>query len=101
MQQSEPQPAAFLRLNVWGVTLSSALTALIVLILSFPLHLMHQRSMAGARGGGPDFGAPHPMMGGDGISVAFVLIALLLALVYGGVAGAIFASLYNAILNRR
>lgn len=100
MQQPEPQPITFSRLNVWGVTLSGALTALIILILSLPFHLMHQRSMGEPRGFSPGAAAQHPMMGGEGI-VAFVLIALLLALVYGGVAGAIFASIYNAILNRR
>lgn len=105
MQRPEQQPVGFLKLNVWGVTISSALTALIVVILSLPLHLMHQREMFGERAmGGGVYGAPgmmpHPAVGG-GVAVTFVLVALLVVLVYGGVGGAIFAAIYNAILNRR
>ncbi|HKU81093.1 MAG TPA: hypothetical protein VJP76_02900 [Candidatus Tumulicola sp.] len=91
----------FLPLNVWSTTLASALTALIIAILSLPLHLMHAGHGMGPRGGmgmhgmGPQ-GAPNP-----GMIFVWVLIWLLVVFVYGGVAGAIFGALYNAILNRR
>jgi len=93
-------PVRFLPLNVWSTTLAAALTALIVAILSLPLHLMHQgrgfgHGPMGMHGGVP-YAPPSP-----GLIIVWVLVALLVVFVYGGVAGAIFASLYNTILTRR
>lgn len=106
MEQS--QPIRFLTLNAWSVTLASALTALIVAILSLPLHLMHMgrgfgshEAMLGPRGGYPMQGVMQHPAPSPGLIVVWVLIALLVVFVYGGVAGAIFAALYNALLSRR
>jgi hypothetical protein len=102
--QTQQQEIGSLRLNVWAATLGSAITGLIVVILSFPLHLMHARTMLGERAGlgAPGTGVmPHPMSTGGGFALAWILVVLLVVLVYGGVAGAIFAAIYNAVLGKR
>lgn len=97
----QPTRTGFFALNVWSTTLASALTALIVAILSLPLHFMHMGHGMGGRGqmglhGGMPYAAPNP-----GLIFVWVLIALLVVFVYAGVAGAIFAAIYNTILSRR
>ncbi len=98
----QPARTGFLALNVWSTTLASALTALIVAILSLPLHFMHAghgmgpRGPMGLHGGGMPYTPPNP-----GLVLVWVLVALLVVFVYGGVAGSIFAAIYNAILSRR
>ena len=103
----QPQQPKSLSLDVWSVTAASALTALIVAILSLPLHLMHAGRMVGGAMGGPRSGMPMQGMmqphlaPSPGMILVWVLIVLLVVFVYGGIAGAIFAALYNAILTRR
>lgn len=87
------QESGFLRLSVWAATVASATTALIMGVLWLPLHLMRARASFGVM--------PHPMSAGGGFAGGWVLVALLVVLVYGGVAGAIFAAIYNAVLSRR
>lgn len=104
MQPSEQNQAGVLRLNVWATTLSSAVTAVIVAILSVPLHLMHARAAYGERGASSAAGPgmmPHPMGADGGLTVGWIVIAFLVVLVYGGVAGAIFGAIYNAVLSRK
>ncbi|HEY1656611.1 MAG TPA: hypothetical protein VGF86_16020 [Candidatus Tumulicola sp.] len=102
------QPTKFLPLSVWSTTLAAALTALIVAILSLPLHLMHAGHGFGLHGGGYGQRGGMPIQGmmqhpapSPGLVLVWVLIALLVVFVYGGIAGAIFGALYNVILSRR
>ncbi len=100
MQQPEQQPGGYLRLNVGATALAGAVTAIILAIVSLPLHLLH-RTMFGATRGMmfPGGGAIHPAMGAG--SAAWILLGCLVVLVYAGVAGALFAIIYNAMLTRR
>lgn len=101
MQQTEQQPGGFLRLNVGAMAAASAVTALIIAILALPLHLMRERTMLATPRGTifPAPGPPHPM--GGGFALGFLLVWLLIVLVYAGVAGALFAAIYNVTLTRR
>jgi hypothetical protein len=119
-------PAPLARLNVWGLSIASAATVLLLALLALPLHLaahahrMHAHALRGPmmRGpfgyppvtgspppGGPAFPAPHfppPGMmehhaaygGGLGL-LALALVAIVL---WGGLAGALVAVIYNALL---
>jgi len=106
MQQPE-HDSAYLRLNVWTAALASAITAVIIAVLSLPVHLtMHARAMRETWGpnGAPSPGPPGTMMQspmwGAGFA-AWIIVALLVVIVYSGVAGAIFAAIYNALLRKR
>ncbi|HEY9085990.1 MAG TPA: hypothetical protein VIN40_08675 [Candidatus Tyrphobacter sp.] len=100
-----------LKLNVWATTVSSAVTALIMVILWLPFHLMHGRRMLGHGTFGPMQGSmpanaaaqgmmvPHAM--GGGVLVGWLLVGILVVLVYAAVTGALFAAIYNAIAHKR
>jgi hypothetical protein len=109
MQQIEQQPGGYLKFNVGATAAASAVTALIIAILALPLHLMRERAVVGFAGAGrvfpgpgrefPPAGMPHPM--GGGFALGLLLVWLLIVLVYAGVAGALFAAIYNVTLTRR
>jgi hypothetical protein len=106
VQPAEQQSVGYFRFNVWATTLASAATGLIIVILSLPFHRMHPRmGLAGPRIGivAPGVGVvpPHPAPLGGGPVVGWIFIGLLAVIVYAGIAGAIFAAIYNAIVSRR
>lgn len=99
MQQIEQQPGGYLRLNVGATAAAGAVTAIIMAILAFPLHLMHRTIFGAPRGMMfPGQVVPHPMMGAGGV---WIIIGLIVLLAYAGVAGAIFAAIYNVTMTRR
>lgn len=95
-----------MKLSIRAVTLSSALTTLIMTLLLLPLHLLHRHAMMlmapGARSGGMMPGMmPHDQMTfhaqlGSWPVIAWILLALAVIVVYAGVAGFIFGAIYNA-----
>jgi hypothetical protein len=102
------QNTGYLKLNVRAATLASAITAVIMVVLSLPVHIVmyaHEMRPEMAPGGGP---MPHgpgsemmqPPMWGIGFA-GWIIVALLVVIVYSGVAGAIFAAIYNALLPKR
>ena len=118
MQETTPNPT-FARLHVWALTVAFSATALIIGILSLPVHLL--RHHGGRPGGfhewgeGPGgmrpwpvpSGAPQPWTGppamihhDGGLALAHVLIALVVFAILAGLAGAIIAATYNALLKR-
>ncbi len=104
MQQSDK--LTYLELRVWTTALASASTAVIIAILSLPIHLMmHAHGMReGWRTSGaaraPGGSMMHAPMSGAGF-VGWIFVALLVLIVYSGVAGAIFAATYNALVRKR
>src|ERR1700687_5595026 len=112
-------------LRVWPFTVASATTALVVGILAIPIHIVKHmahgfdREMGmprppeggvlppGAMPGGPMMpGGPGAEMHGAwamhaGLGIEWAIVGLIVVAVYAGVAGAVFASVYNALLARR
>ena len=125
----QEQTVAAAPLRVWPFTLAASATALVVGILTIPIHLVKHMAMArhfetyGVRvPGGPGPGMPLPslppgvpppgMPGGPeahgvwiaahpGLGIEWAIIGLIVIAVYAGVAGAVFAAVYNAIVSRR
>jgi hypothetical protein len=99
-----PVTQAYLRLHVWSFTLASALTALILGIVAWPIHAMMMARAARfhAYGGGwqPGMG-PHPPMMLHHSFGPMHAIALIVIMVWVGIGAAILAALYNAFVGRR
>ena len=123
----EPASSPFARLHVWALTASFATAALILGLLSLPLHLLRRRAYEGY--GGPFGAAPMVVPGaspqpwpvpsgahgwpewhhawGGGYAMMHhlspgiaVLIVISMAIV-AGIGGAIVASVYNALLPKK
>jgi len=123
MQETTITPQ-FLRLRVWALTVAFAASAFVVGLLSLPVHLLKMHRLGpGELPGGPGAwpggrvqpwptpsGAPqpyggamgphawgaHPMMAHHG--VALVLLLIVVFAIVAGIAGAIVAAVYNALL---
>lgn len=111
-------------LRVWPFTLAAAATALLVGILTIPIHILKHMAMRRFEfetpigpgvphlPGGPGPAFPPPGPGGPdmhgtwfavhaGLGIEMLVIGLIVVAVYAGVAGAVFAAVYNAIATRR
>lgn len=102
-----PSPTSlYLRLNVWGLALASALTTVILGLIAWPIHAMMMAHAAARYGtyGGPWQGMPSgphaPMMMHPGLG-AWHFFGLIIVMIWAGVGGAILAALYNAFIARR
>lgn len=97
------------RLHVWGLTVASGVAALLMGLLALPLHLlkyaheMRAPMMRGPMGTPPGMGyppqgvlEPHAWQAGGGIGL--LVLGLILLAVWGGIAGAVVAAVYNALL---
>lgn len=94
-----------MKLSIKATMLSSALTALIMVLLSLPIHLMRWQWMGGMEHGAGTWLPGHPwghgmmmqqaQMGGWPV-IAWILLAIAVLMVYAGLTGAIFAAIYNA-----
>ncbi len=93
-----------MKLSIRATTFASAFTALIMILLTLPFHLMQWGWMGGMshRGGTWPGGtwmhgmmASHPGLGGWPF-IAWLLLAIAVVIVYAGITGAIFAAMYNA-----
>jgi hypothetical protein len=94
-----------MRLNVLSVTLASMITAVIMTVLTLPFRALiaaHMMRVWSAQGGAANPGAMmhHPMLG-SGFGVAALFVGLLVVVVYSGIAGALFAAIYNALVARQ
>lgn len=105
MENAPPPPVAgpFLRLHVWSLALASALTALILAIIAWPIHAMMMARAAvryGTYGGwqGPA-GAHAPLMMHHTMG-PWHLLGVTVVMVWAGIGGAIVAALYNAFIGR-
>jgi hypothetical protein len=96
-------------INVWGLTVGFAAAAIVVGLLSWPLHLMVRWAVwgmggpgmmgaPGMMGGGP-MGAAHPTIGGGTLAVWYIGGLLAFAII-ASVAGAIIAAVHNALQPR-
>ena len=125
----QEQTVAAAPLRVWPFTLSAAAAALVVGILAIPIHLVKHMTMQrhfetfgmprtpGGPGPGmpapnmppgmPQPGMPGPEVHGvwqtahPGIGIEWAIIGLVVIAVYSGVAGAVLAAVYNALIFRR
>jgi hypothetical protein len=93
------------RLHVWGLTVASGVAALLMGLLALPLHLLklHGLMTRGPMGTPPGMGyppqgmmQPHAWHAGGGIGL--LVLGLILLAVWGGIAGAVVAAVYNALL---
>jgi hypothetical protein len=94
-----------MKLNVWSVTLASVITAVVMTVLTLPFRALvaaHMMRVWSAEGGAALPGAMmrHPMLGG-GFGIAALFVGLLVVVVYSGIAGALFAAIYNALVARQ
>jgi hypothetical protein len=100
-----PLPSPNLRLQVWPFALASALTALILGIIAWPIHAMMMAraaarySMSGGMWRGPA-GAHAPMLVHHAMG-PWHLLGIIVVMVWVGVGAAIFAALYNAFAVRK
>lgn len=113
-------------LRVWPFTLAAASTAVVVGIMTIPIHILKHfavkrfefetpmgQNFPRVPGPGPGFPPPPPagpmgpemhgawQMAHVGIGIEWIVIGLLVVAVYAGVAGAVFAAVYNAMATRR
>jgi len=108
-------------LRVWPFALATSAAAVIIGILSIPIHLVKHFAMArhfeGYRveriPGGPGPGVPPAGVPGGpevhgawmaahiGLGIEWAIVALIVLAVYAGVAGAVLAAVYNALAARR
>ena len=99
-----PVAVAYLRIHIWSFVLASALTALILGIIAWPIHAMmmaHAAARAGAYGGWQGGMGPHaPMMLHHNLGPMHA-IALVVVMVWAGVGAAILSALYNAFVGSR
>lgn len=101
---SAPVAVAYLRIHVWAFVLASALTALILGIIAWPIHAwMMARAAAryGAYGGWHDGAGAHaPMMMHHSFGPMHA-IGLIVVMIWAGVGAAILGALYNAFVGGR
>ncbi len=88
---------------------ASALTALVMVLLSIPFHMARWQWMAGTGQGHPQMPGAYPWMHGMMMQqaqaggwpiIAWILLAIAAVMVCAGVTGAIFAAIYNAFAPR-
>jgi ribose/xylose/arabinose/galactoside ABC-type transport system permease subunit len=87
-----------MKLSIRSMTFASVLTALIMALLTLPFHIMRW-GMVG-RPWGHGMMVSHPGMSGWPIA-AWMLLAFAVLIVYAGIAGAVFAAIYNAFAPRQ
>jgi hypothetical protein len=101
--------ASYGRLHVWGLTVASGAAALLMGLLALPLHLlkhvheMREPMMRGPMGTPPGMGYPpqgmmQPHTWHAGGEIGLLVVGLILLAVWGGIAGAVVAAVYNALL---
>lgn len=104
--ENTPSPVvrAYLQIHIWSFSLASALTALILGIIAWPIHAMmmaRHSARYGTYGGWQGQAGPHaPMMMQHNMGPMH-LVGIIVILVWAGVGAAIFAALYNAFVGRR
>ncbi len=99
-----PSIPSYVRLNVWGLTVASAVTALLLGLISWPLHAMMWMNRMGGYGmHGPGYPMPgpgYPMMQGGYFGVWHLELLVIVA-VWAGIGGAALAAIYNAVGAKR
>ncbi|MHB8434085.1 MAG: hypothetical protein ACYC8W_08600 [Candidatus Tyrphobacter sp.] len=106
-----------MKLSVRATVFASALTALVMGLLALPFHIARWHGMAGTGQGAGSVARMHPwmyqpmhpwmyqMMTQHGVSgwpvIAWILLAIVSLMVCAGLAGAIFAAIYNAFAPRQ
>ena len=94
----QPTQTVFARLHVWGFTVSCAVAAAVLSVLALPLHMWKHEHFAGY---GMGQGGPGPY-GPEGHAMGLWPVwMLLLVTLWAGIAGAIVAAVYNAMVARR
>jgi hypothetical protein len=99
-----PSPLVWQRLNVWGFTVASATAAVVLCIVTLPLHIWmrHHWTPYGMMHGGGAYTSPgYPMMHHAGFGLMHVVVALVMVAVFAGIGGAVVAAVYNAMLRER
>ena len=94
---------SYLRLNVWATCVSFAVAAAALAILAWPFTLLaHHRMYEMHDGGYPMMhgGAAYGKYGG-GAAVGVHVGIFLAFVIWAGIAGAIVAAVYNAMVGRR
>jgi hypothetical protein len=99
-----PVAVAYLRIHIWAFVLASALTALILGIIAWPIHAL-MMARAAARYG--TYGAWHGGAGPHGSMMMYHglgpmhAIGLIVVMLWAGVGAAILGALYNAFVGGR
>lgn len=127
MQEPATTPL-YHRLNVWALTASFAISGLILGFITLPLRLLKRHGEERMFGGPPPWagaGTPHPWTGPSGApqpwsgsfephgpwaahammhhgpGVGWHIIAIVIVAIFAGIAGALIAAVYNALLPRK